>query len=68
MSQQLGRKIGKCRFMFSSIPYPQTRHVRSTPTLHRLYKEATRKELGNITYPKTPYILYVFVLFVCYTI
>ena len=33
--------------------------------LHSCYTNATLKELGKITYSKIPYILYVFVLFVC---
>ncbi len=64
MSQLLGRKTGKYRFMFSSIPYPQTRHVRSTPTLHARYTPSTRKELGKITYSKIAHTLYVFLYFV----
>ncbi len=32
--------------------------------LHRRYTDTTPTELGKITYPKTPYILYVFVSFV----
>ncbi len=36
--------------------------------LHALYTYSTSGELGKITYSKTPYVLYVFVLFVYRTV